>query len=159
MNNKDRKNFFEFLLLAKRNTYASGGQDTRVSIPLVPASKQLDWKSGNWLYRDIYFGMTRFSGMETVYWHSNPVWSMGYFGGIRPETSEGLVKPAYSFLQKALAQASREHPYRGPQSYTLDNWVYRSVLYGDENQFDGTEEVWCDEQSLYLLNFAGGFII
>ena len=159
MNKKELNNFFDFLLAAKRKTYAAGGQDTSVPTPLIAGSKQLEWHSGDWLYRDVYFGTTRFSGMETVYWQSKPIWSMGYFGGVRPESSAKLVKPLYTFLQKALGQASREHPYRGPENFTLENWEYQSVLSGDENQFSGSEEIWQENQSLYFLNFVGGFVV
>ena len=53
--------FLDFLLKAKKSTYAVQGDRAMVS-PLLPGSKQLEFSEGNFIYRDIYFGFTRFVG-------------------------------------------------------------------------------------------------
>src|SRR5438046_4162182 len=54
-----------FLLRAKRATYAAQGDDATVT-PLIPGSKQLEYREGERLYRDVYVGLTTFAGLETV---------------------------------------------------------------------------------------------
>src|SRR5215469_175472 len=82
----DRDRFVAFLLRAKRATYA--GQDDEATLtPLVPRSRQLEYRDGDYLYRDIYFGMAYFVGQEVVSWRGEPVWSMSYAGGV---TSPGV---------------------------------------------------------------------
>jgi hypothetical protein len=49
-----------FLLEAKRRTYAGLDDDATVSTPLLPGSKQLEHRDGEFLCRDIYFGMPFF---------------------------------------------------------------------------------------------------
>lgn len=68
------RQFVDFLLEAKRATYA-GQSDEATVAPLVPASKQLEYRDGDYLYRDIYFGMAYFVGQEVVF-HREQVWSM-----------------------------------------------------------------------------------
>jgi hypothetical protein len=48
----------EFLVDAKRKTYAGLDDDATVSAPLLPSSKQLGYRAGDLSYRDIYFGMS-----------------------------------------------------------------------------------------------------
>src|SRR5205809_601199 len=87
-----------FLLRAKRATYAAQGDDATVT-PLIPGSKQLEYREGERLYRDVYVGLTTFAGLETVDDTGAPRWAMTYAGG--------LVAPAdfpavYAFLREAL---------------------------------------------------------
>ena len=61
-----------FLRHAKLATYAAQGDDASVA-PLLGGSKQLEYRDGDWLYRDIYFGMLRFVGQEVVCEADRPV--------------------------------------------------------------------------------------
>jgi hypothetical protein len=61
-----REQFVDFLLEAKRTTYAGQGDEATVT-PLVPGSKQLEYRDRDYLYRDIYFGMAYFVGQEVVF--------------------------------------------------------------------------------------------
>ena len=70
----DRSDFISFLLAAKRSTYAAGG-GTPVSNPLVPGSKQLEYRSGSIFYRDIYFGN------ESIARSGVRVYELHYSGG------------------------------------------------------------------------------
>lgn len=51
-----REEFLRFLLEAKRRTYAAQGDEATVP-PVLPGAKQLEWQEGDWLYRDLSFGM------------------------------------------------------------------------------------------------------
>lgn len=54
-----------FLFLAKSATDAAQGDAASVA-PLLADSKQLEYRDGPLLYRDIYVGMVRFVGQEIV---------------------------------------------------------------------------------------------
>ena len=64
-NNETSRDTFVDLLQAKRATYAGQGDEATVT-PLVPGSKQLEYRDGDYLYRDIYLGMAYFVGQEVV---------------------------------------------------------------------------------------------
>ena len=85
-----RTAFTTFLVNAKRQTYAAQGDDATVT-PLLPGSRQLEYREGVLLYRDIYFGGASFVGQETVYDGPTPVWAMGYAGGVIPVGSSRLA--------------------------------------------------------------------
>src|SRR2546425_1028562 len=51
-----RTAFIPFLVNAKRQTYAAQGDDATVT-PLLPGSRQLEYREGVLLYRDINFGI------------------------------------------------------------------------------------------------------
>jgi hypothetical protein len=65
--------FLRFLLEAerletKRRTYAAQGDEATVP-PVLLGAKQLEWREGDWLYRDLYVGMAYFVGQETACFH------------------------------------------------------------------------------------------
>lgn len=151
----DNIDLLEFLLDAKRNTYAATGDEASVTIPLLDGAKQLEFTSGEWLYRDIYFGMVNFSGQETVYKNEKPVWAMSYSGGMIGEQSSQISQKTYSFLRDALKLVSNEHPFRGPREYVSDGLSYQSRTNGTINRFDGQEDIFANGLRLYSLNYAG----
>jgi hypothetical protein len=59
--------FLDFLIKAKKATYASQGDNASVT-PLLEGSRQLEFQEGHFLYRDIYFGMSYFACQEIVYY-------------------------------------------------------------------------------------------
>lgn len=67
--------FMQFTVQAKLNTYASEGDEATV-IPTLNGSKQLEFLSGDYFYRDIYFGMEYFIGQETIEYMGSPIWSI-----------------------------------------------------------------------------------
>ena len=77
----------EFLVDAKRRTYAGLDDDATISAPLLPGSKQLEYRAGDLSYRDIYFGMRFFVGQETVQAGQHVIWSMSYAGGVSSAVS------------------------------------------------------------------------
>lgn len=73
----------DFLVRAKRHTYASHVDDASVT-PLLSGSRQLEYREDSFFYRDIYFGVNYFVGQETVYNEEQPYWAMSYAGGVNP---------------------------------------------------------------------------
>ena len=112
-----------FLLTAKSATYASQGDAASVA-PLLADSKQLEYRDGPLLYRDIYVGMFRFVGQEVVYRSLNAVWSMSYAGGLADDTNRELTASIYAHLRKALLGAPTSLPLRGPTVFEEGSMQY-----------------------------------
>lgn len=107
-----------FLVEAKRRTYAGLDENTTVSTPLVPGSKQLEYSHGDLSYRDICFGMTFFVGQEVVTDKARAIWSMSYAGGVSSGiTDREKFLGVYAFLRKALLCIGEDRPFRGPSQF------------------------------------------
>src|SRR6478609_2614986 len=93
----------EFLVDAKRKTYAGLDDDATVLAPMLPGSKQLEYRDLDLSYRDIYFGMRFFVGQETVQVGRHVVWSMSYAGGVAATVVDrNEFLSIYAFLRQAL---------------------------------------------------------
>lgn len=148
----------DFLLLAKRGTYAAQGDQASVT-PLLNGSRQLEFLYGQWFYRDIYFGFAYFVGQETVYYANMPHWAMGYAGGLLDmNSSPDQIGQVYGFLQTALRQVEPARPYRGPSTITDDVFMYSNETFGDVTAFWGIETIMKGISPIYQLRYHGGFI-
>lgn len=149
--------FAKFLCDAKRATYAAKDDRTRV-VPSLAGSHQLEFRRGALWYRDIYFGGDYFVGQETVYFKNDPLWGMSYAGGItegvKPDETQGI----YEFLAAALRQVPLSAPYRGPTSYSLENFSYANRILGDVVRFSGVETISFKSTSIYQLHYSGGIL-
>ena len=155
-NATDRDRFLAFLLQAKRSTYAGQGDEATVT-PLVPGFKQLEYRDGDYFYRDIYVGMAYFVGQEVVSYRGQAVWSMSYAGGVMPPTGERCDPRAiYAFLRLALRYGTEAAPYRGPVSFSDASWIYRNSTSGSVEAFWGIEEIVRDGATVYECRYAGG---
>lgn len=153
-----REQFVDFLLEAKRRTYAGQGDEATVT-PLVPGSKQLEHRDGEYLYRDIYFGMAYFVGQEVVFRREQAVWSMSYAGGVMPPSRDSSdTRAIYAFLRLALRHGGKEEPYRGPAAFTRDALTYTNATNGSLAMFSGVEAISREGAPLYECRYAGGFL-
>lgn len=147
-----------FLIRAKRSTYAGQGDDATVPA-LLPGAKQLEWREGRLLYRDVYFGMSRFVGQEVVYDGDLAVWAMSYSGGIVLADAVPAVRSGiYAFLRAALSAVTEENPFRGPATFQDATHAYSNDHHGDLDDFWGVEVIRTGPQVVYELRFAGGAI-
>ncbi len=144
-----------FLLKAKQSTYAAQGDDASVT-PLLPDSRQLEYREGDLLYRDIYVGMLRFAGQEVVYYEDRAIWSMSYAGGICTNVDAHAAGRIYAFLRQALLDAPAEMPLRGPRLLTNESMHYTCQCSGSLDRFYGAETITSGTESLYQLYFSGG---
>ena len=145
--------FFDFLAKAKKNTYASGRAPDSSS---RPASHDLTYEDGDFLYIDTYLGGFAFVGEEAVWQAGAPVWGMNYYGKMLcPDIPGGFSH----FLKAALLQVSRDIPYRGPQQYAEHNFLYKCAFTGDRACFKGEEVIFLDGIPIYRLEFHGGEVI
>lgn len=160
----NRELFVAFLITAKHHTYAAqGGEDAMVA-SLLPGSRQLEYRDGQLLYRDIYFGNEYFAGQETIYYDTSPVWSMVYSGGglrnVPPSVRAVVDMPqVYTFLQAALRHTPVEHPYRGPVSWEQGDLIYNNEIHGDLERFWGMEAVRYQDVAVYQLHYSGGILL
>ena len=155
----ENHDFKGFLMEAKRRTYAGQDDDAGAAEPLLPCSKQLEWQEGPLLYRDVYFGMRLFTGLETVYRDDNAVWAMSYSGGVVDGMADQAVSDTYRFLREALRLVPGDQPFRGPAHHKSGAFTYSAVASGDAARFEGREEIHDGGRLCYALSYAGGAVI
>jgi len=149
----------EFLVDAKRKTYAGLDDDATVSAPLLPSSKQLGYRAGDLSYRDIYFGMKFFVGQETVQAGADVIWSMSYAGGVAStvvDRNEFLA--IYAFLRQALLAIREDRPFRGPPQFENASLCYVNAASGDVAEFHGEEQIHRGGVKVYGLRYSGGLL-
>ena len=139
----------EFLLRAKRLTYAGKGAESPSS---RPRSHDLQYAEGDLLYIDTYLGGERFSGEEALWIGGEPVWSMNYSGRVTGGPFSG------DFLKEALLRVNESAPYRGPGEYARDGYVYRCAHTGDPGWFQGRETIALNGREIYECFFHGGSV-
>jgi hypothetical protein len=148
-----------FLRTAKRRTYAGLDDDATIATPQLEGSKQLEHRDGDWHYCDIYFGMTRFAGLELVRLKGKPVWAMSYSGGLtsvsKPHADAGAI---YRFLRAALMEADAAMPLRGPSNFSDGAFRYVSCTVGDLGEFKGEESIARESVDVYRLIYSGGLL-
>ncbi|EZP76984.1 hypothetical protein H839_10318 [Parageobacillus genomosp. 1] len=156
---RDTANFIDFLVEAKKRTYASETNNASVR-PLWNGAKQLEYQKGDYLYRDIYFGSVFFAGQEVVEEKERPVWSMVYSGGIViPSLPREQVASVYAFLRKALRLVDMQAPYRGPRQWQDGPYTYQNDYEGTWERFYGEERILIAGEKVYKLRYSGGMII
>ncbi len=145
--------FLAFLLKAKQNTYASGKSPDRSS---RPASHDLTYEEGPFLYIDTYLGGYAFIGEEAVWQAGVPIWGMDYYGKMLiPEIPDGFG----TFLKNALLRVTPQMPYRGPALYTEGSFLFQCAASGDLSRFKGEEIIFHEGAPIYRLDFHGGEVI
>lgn len=146
--------FRDFLMEAKRNTYAS---DSPVVLyqQFLENTKVLEYKKGDLTYKDIYLGSERFSGMEIVERKGIPIWSMVYSGGVFSHTDNREV---YMFLKEALRNVPTEFPARGPSEFRNGQFAYENEYLGSIEYFGGEESITWNDVEVYRLSYNGGNI-
>ena len=147
----------DFLLRAKRSTYASQGDDASVT-PLLAGSRQLEHREGSLLYRDIYVGFRFFIGQEIVTRNDTPLWSMVYHGGVPTVDGTVTVGQVYGFLQAALRHVPADLPYRGPAQFDDGDMRYINSVDGNFEQFAGIETILHRGVEVYRLSYGGGSV-
>jgi len=150
----DKKKLLSFLIEARSNTYAGGGGKVK---PAFSGSTQLEYKKGEWLYRDVYnLGNKIFMGLETIYFKGKPVWSMCYYGNFKKITE----KEADEVLKRALLEKKDKTRLFYPVEWKKGIYKYICTPDGQQNidEISGLEEIYKGEKKVYFLFYAGGFI-
>lgn len=147
-NNIEYNDFVDFLILAKKNTYAGSGVEQEKTSR--PNSHDLVYENDRYKYIDTYLGGERFSGEEAVFENNVPIWAMNYSG------IEINDKFSGSFLKDALSNVKESKPYRGPDIYKDGEYLYICKVDGDFEWFQGREEIYWQEEKVYECVFHGG---
>lgn len=150
------KELFEFIDRAGKATYAGGGK-----ISLKPERAdfhELEYKEGNFYYRDSYTGHTKSRGMELVRYKGKPVWSSLYGGGM-VKGKENLADKCFNFLKEAMKKDEKGFKsFRGPHHFKKGDWKYRYEQTGDVEEFSGNEEIYFKKNLVFYHKMIGGII-
>ena len=140
-----------FIAEARKSTYAGGG--AAVKNPLLTGSHQLEFRKGDYFYRDIYFaGKKNFTGQEVVYLKENPIWSMVYCGSAEPPEATG-------FLRKSLLNLTEKCRFYEECEFEEEDFKYENEGKGTMEQFRGKESISINEEKVYKLRYQGGSIL
>jgi len=136
----------DFLIKAKKATYAGKGAETASS---RPNSHDLQYTEGDLKYIDTYLGGQEFAGEEALWENDVPFWSMNYMGRVVEGAQLG------DFLKEALLHVPKDMPYRGPARYENGDYLYTCSVEGDFNWFTGYEEIFHKGAKIYECHFHG----
>ena len=147
-----------FLVRAKVRTCAGNGQEIAIQ---RPGFKELEYREGDWEYRDSHAGFYAASGQEIVRFQGNPIWCMAYSGKMLPlfYGNIELAQEMFTFLKKALQQVNITAPFRGPAIFAEKNWEYQNNHEGNLTHFLGKEMVLHYNKEIFCQDYLGGLIM
>jgi len=143
---------------AAKATYAgSSGQTTSQRQDFI----ELEYKEGDFYYRDSYTGFLRSWGQEVIYLNDNAVWTNIYGGGMESEyMSHDFALQTFAFLKTALSSKVKDAFYpRGPDSFHQEKWNYNCAWQGNLTDFSGSEFITYEDKTVFRHQFIGGLII
>lgn len=143
----DKTELIEFLLKAKKSTYAGSRNQVKSS---RPTSNDFSYSQDRLMYYDSYLGSDPFSGEEILFLDQQAIWGMNYMGRKLDTNFD------YNFLKEALQHVSSERPFRGPRIYQNSDYIYKSGEKGDFNWFQGYETIEYKGQLVYECYYHGG---
>jgi hypothetical protein len=154
MNHVQPQALHDFIVRAKQATYVGSGQKL---LPYRLGSHDLQFTEGDWAYHDSYLGDRDFIGQEVVYYRSQVVWGMNYFGRILQPDRISAAE-AGQVIKASLSRMYREGRFLGGFEYTLENFKYVDTSQGDVQFFQGQEWIERDGNKVYELIYHGGVI-
>lgn len=150
----NKEELCKFLVKAKKSTYAAG--DLASKIINDDKSTTLIFKYGDWKYHDNYFGGEPYGGREVVFFKSNPVYIMTYYGHVYDSVYD--INKVYGVLMDALKLIPEDKPYRGPKKYDSGDLLYRNSFVGEIDNFFGEEIIIQNGKEVYKAKYTGGFV-
>ena len=153
MNKNDIYKLKEFLVEAKRSTYAAGDTVSKIIEP--DFSTTLEFSKGDYSYHDNYHGGEPYGGRETVSLKGRPIYFMGYYGRVYDGVDLNLVYPV---LQEALRLIPFNEPFRGPMEHLSGNFKYSNSSIGNVCNFYGSEVIYQNGVIIYEAKYVGGLI-
>ena len=143
------KELVDFLIRAKKATYAGKGAETASS---RVKSHDLIYREGEYMYYDTYLGGDRFAGEEALWISEVPYWSMNYVGRVTGDNFSG------DFLKEALLRVPEDKPFRGPEEYTNGDYTFKCSVEGDFEWFQGKETITYKGELIYECFYHGSII-
>lgn len=151
----DKKALIKFLLEANKAGYANAG-GAKNWVKEKDRSTTIEFKSGDWLMHDNFFGGEPYGGREVVFFKNAPIWMMVYYGWVDPLFED--FKSVYPFLQKALSKPPEEIPLRGPSKLEDGSFKYDNKWEGNIEQYSGEEIIFKDGKEIYRAKYSGGLV-
>lgn len=147
------RELYKFLDKAGKATYAGGGKEVE---PERKDFHELEYRDGDFYYRDSYAGHYRSRGMEIVRYEGKPVWASLYGGGM-VEGRENLANQTFEFLKKAMSNEEKGfESLRGPHEFLDGDWKYSYEQSGDVYEFNGYEEIYYKDELVFFHRIIGG---
>lgn len=144
-----------FIVRAKSATYVGGAG--KVSA-IRTASHDLEYREGDLVYRDSYFGGTDFLGQETVHAADRPIWGMNYYGYLLTDGIDAFT--AGETIKAALTALYAEGRFLGGFRHTGGGLTYVDETVGEVDRFRGVEHIATANGTLvYELRYHGGRIL
>jgi hypothetical protein len=156
--NTDLKKLANFLVKAKKQTYAGEGKEVD---PQRPGFKELEYSDGDYVYRDSYIGFFSAPGQEIVRFKGVAIWSMAYSGGMRQEyhNNTEFAEKVFTFLKKVLFRVTEDMPFRGPKNFKEGDFEYINEFEGDITSFKGHEKILLKGKEVFSQDYIGGLIV
>jgi len=149
-----------FLGKASLATYAGGGPEAKSQ---RVGFRELEFKDGDWEYRDSYTGFFRSWGQEVVWRKGKPFWTQLYGGGMIEElrNDEAFAHKTFDFLKKTMSAGEKQEEFqpRGPNNFTDEDWEYICEWEGDITDFKGHEKILLEGKVVFTHDFMGGLIL
>lgn len=155
------KEILEFLIRAKKNTYANGNalkvNSSRLGSKDYHYEDKIDDKKI--IYHDTYFGGEKFIGEEVVYIEGKPIWAMNYNGyslvdNLSEEAMDNALRPALMLVGTDNCVL----PLRGPSKFSNGEYTYTFNQTGTMENFTGLEKIYKNNVLIYILHCSGGAI-
>ena len=148
----NKKSLLDFLLKARTKTYAGAGGKVQA---VFAGSKQLEYKEGDFSYRDVYYnGNGVFAGVEVAYFKNNAVFSMSYFGNYKGMGEDENDK----VLRKALLENWDKTRIWEKVEWKDGEFKYVCDGSGNWEELGGTEEIYRQGKRIYWFYYAGGLL-
>lgn len=148
----------KFLVKAKTQTYAGDGKEI---LSQRPGFAELEFKDGDFEYRDSYSGFFQAPGQEVVRYKGKPIWAMAYSGGMEKKYhgDSEFARKTFSFLKQALLRIEESEPFRGPDNLKEGDYEYINKVEGDIINFSGKEQILYKSERVFAQDYIGGLII
>jgi hypothetical protein len=159
MDAKLRAELEAFLSRASKATYAGNGSEAESQ---RAGFKELEYREGDWYYRDSYAGSLRSWGQEVIWRNNEPVWMRSYGEGMSDTHMDSeFAGETFSLLKKALSADDTELVFqpRGPKEFHEGDWMYHCNVEGDIEKFTGHESISYKDQVVFVHDFLGGTVI
>lgn len=149
----------DFLGKAALATYAGGGERIKTE---KKGFFDLEYREGNFYYRDSFAGYLASHGQEIVWYQDKPVWMCSYAGGMRGSKSDDpdFAHDTFEFLKKAMRSGEKSEGFqpRGPESLQDGDWEYKNNFSGDISNFKGHEEIRYKGEFIFEHDYFGGVL-
>lgn len=144
----------QFIVKAKSKTYVG---EAKKLLPYRLGAKDIQFIEHEWAYHDSYFGEEDFLGQEVVYFQSEPIWAMNYYGYIL-DPSLITSQEAGRMIIGSLTKMYGEGRFLGGFDHSENHLRYVDHNEGDFKHFHGKEKIFHNDVQVYELIYHGGLV-